>query len=82
VWVNLARRLPDPYGAAPLFLAGWRAFRDGNGALDCIAADLALAAEPDYSAAELLRTALARGVDPRSMPTLRQPKGCDALATA
>lgn len=41
LWVNLARRLPSPYRAAPLFLAAWRAYRDGNGALANIAADLA-----------------------------------------
>lgn len=71
LWVNLARRLPAPYRAAPLFLAGWRAFRDGNGALAGIAADLALQSDPGYSAADLLRAALAHGVDPRTLPTLR-----------
>jgi Domain of unknown function (DUF4192) len=35
--VNLARRLPSPCNAAPLFLAAWRAWRDGNGALAGIA---------------------------------------------
>lgn len=31
LWVNLARRLPNPHNAAPLFLAAGRAYRDGNG---------------------------------------------------
>lgn len=65
LWVNLARRLPHPYDAAPLFLAGWRPYRDGNGALAGIAADLALAADPSYSAANLLLAVLRRGLDPR-----------------
>jgi Domain of unknown function (DUF4192) len=69
--VNLARRLPSPYNAAPLFLAAWRAWRDGNGALAGIAAERALASDPGYSAADLLLAALARGIDPRKLPKLR-----------
>jgi len=45
-WVDLARRLPRPYAAARLFLAGWCAYLQGNGALAGIAADLAAAAGP------------------------------------
>jgi len=73
LWVNLARRLPSPYNATSLFLAGWRAWRDGNGALAGIAAELALAADPGYSAADLPLAALARGIDPRTLPKLRLP---------
>ena len=71
LWVNLARRLPSPYDAPPLFLAAWRAWRDGNGALAGIAAERALASDPGYSAADLLLAALARGIDPRTLPKLR-----------
>ena len=46
LWVDLARRLPHPYDAAPLFLAGWHAYRQGNGALAGIAADLATDRRP------------------------------------
>ncbi len=46
LWVDLARRLPHPYDAAPLFLAGWHAYRQGDGALAGIAADLAVVADP------------------------------------
>jgi Domain of unknown function (DUF4192) len=73
LWVNLARRLPSPYDAPPLFLAAWRAWRDGNGALAGIAAERALASDPGYSAADLLLAALARGIDPRTLPKLRLP---------
>ena len=70
LWVNLARRLPHPYDAAPLFLAGWHAYRQGNGALAGIAANLAITADTGYRAAGLLRDALACGVDPRRLPSL------------
>lgn len=49
LWADLARRLPPPYSAAPLFLAAWRSYRDGNGALANIANDLSLAADPGYT---------------------------------
>jgi hypothetical protein len=73
LWVNLARRLPRPYDAAPLFLAAWSAYRDGNGAVAGIAAELALVSDPDYSAAGLLLSALRYGVDPRTLPKLSSP---------
>jgi hypothetical protein len=69
--VNLARRLHSPYNAAALFLAAWRSYRGGNGALAGIAAERALASDPGYSAADLLLAALARGLDPRTLPKLR-----------
>lgn len=74
LWHDLARRLPSPYDAAPLFLVGWTAWRAGNGALAGAAAERALAGDPTYSAANLLLAALARGVDPRQLPPLRAPK--------
>jgi len=73
LWVNLARRLPSPYDAAPLFIAAWSTYRDGNGALAGIAAELALKSDPGYSAADLLLAALARGLDPHTLPKLRLP---------
>jgi hypothetical protein len=69
--LHLARTLPAPYRAAPLFLFAWKAWREGNGALAAMAVERTLQADPNYSAAELLSAALARGVDPRRMPTLR-----------
>ncbi len=72
LWRDLARRLPSPYDATPLFLFGWSAWRAGDGALANIAADRAVASDPAYSAADLLIAALARGVDPRRLPRLRQ----------
>jgi hypothetical protein len=69
--VYLARRLPSPQNAAPLFLAARCAWREGNGALAGIAAEYLLTSDPGYSAADLLLAALARGIDPRTLPRLR-----------
>lgn len=74
LWLDLARRLPSPYDAAPLFLYGWCSWRAGNGALAGIAAEHAVRSDPTYSAADLLLAALARGVDPRRLPKLRLPR--------
>jgi len=71
LWHDLARHLPSPYDAAPAFLIGWLAWRAGNGALANVAADRALEADPDYSAAELLVLAVSAGLDPRRMPPLQ-----------
>ncbi|TAM84907.1 MAG: DUF4192 domain-containing protein, partial [Jatrophihabitans sp.] len=54
LWRELARRLPSPYDAAPLFLFGWGSWRHGHGALANIACDRSLASDPAYSAADLL----------------------------
>ena len=82
LWVNLAGRLPSPHDAAPLFLAGWSAYRDGNGALAGIAAERALASDPGYSAGGLLLAALGPGIDPSQLPKLRSapPEGGDEEA--
>jgi hypothetical protein len=75
LWRELARRLPGRYAAAPLFLFGWASWRDGNGALAGIAADRAVERDPGYSAADLLRAALAYGLGPKQVPRLRSRRG-------
>ena len=47
LWRWLGRRLPGRYAAAPLFLFGWASWRAGNGALAGIAAERALASDPE-----------------------------------
>jgi len=74
MWMELARRAPSPYDAAPMFLYGWACWRAGNGALARMAADRAITSDPDYSAADLLLGALAAAVDPRRFPKLRAPR--------
>jgi hypothetical protein len=71
LWRELARRLPPPYDAAPLFLFGWASWRAGNGALAAIAVERSLASDPGYSAADLLQAALAHGLSPDRVPRLR-----------
>lgn len=72
LWRWLAQRAPSAYRAAPLFLAGWAAWREGAGALARIAVERALEIDPDYSAARLLDQALVQGLDPRSTPLLSE----------
>jgi hypothetical protein len=72
LWRSLARRLPEPYDATPLFLVGWIAWREGNGALASIAARRALSSDPQYTPADLLLAALAEAIDPRRLPRIRR----------
>lgn len=71
IWLDLARRLPTPYDAAPLFLYAWAAWRAGDGTTASMAVERALRGDPDYAAAELLRTALVQGISPHAIPPLR-----------
>jgi hypothetical protein len=74
LWREISRRVPSPYDAAALFLYGWASWREGSGPSASIAVERALASDPGYTAAELLRGALAHGLDPRRTPRLRMPK--------
>jgi hypothetical protein len=74
LWRELARRLPAHYACPPLFLYGWAAWRDGNGALAGIAAERAVCTDPDYSASYLLLAAVRDAVDPRRIRRLRMPR--------
>ncbi|MGH8862248.1 MAG: DUF4192 domain-containing protein, partial [Jatrophihabitantaceae bacterium] len=71
LWRRLGTLLPPPYDAPPLFLFGWASYRRGDGALAGIAAERALQSDPDYSAADLLLSALTQAIDPRRLPRLR-----------
>jgi hypothetical protein len=68
--MELLKRLPQPYDAAPLFLFGWQQWRRGNGTLAVTAAERAMVSDPAYSAARLLRTAVMSGVSPARLPSL------------
>ena len=74
LWREIARRAPQPYDAAPLFLYGWVCWRDGSGVLAALAAERALASDPGYRAADLLLGAVRHGLDPRRTPRLRLPR--------
>lgn len=72
--LELGRRCPSPYDAAPLFLYGWACWRAGNSMLAGEAARRALAADARCSAAQLLLDAVENGVDPHRLPALRRPR--------
>jgi hypothetical protein len=69
--LGMLRRLPAPYDAPPLFLFGWDQWRAGNGIVAAMAAERAMDSDPDYSAANLLLSAVRCGLDPRTTPVLR-----------
>jgi len=81
LWREMARRLPSPYDAPPLFLYGWASWRDGNGALALIAAERAIDSDRQYTAADLLLATLSHGLDPRHTPPLR-PRRAPATGAA
>jgi hypothetical protein len=58
VWTELTRRAPAPLDAAPATLLAVTAWVRGDGALANVALERALASEPSYTFAVLLRSAL------------------------
>lgn len=68
LWTDVVRRVDPDYAAAPASLLAFAAWQEGNGALAWVALDRALQAEPDYSMARLIGSALAEGVPPVPWP--------------
>src|ERR1700728_4164279 len=64
LWTAVARLAQPGYVAAPAALLAFTAWQSGNGALANIALDRALADQPGYSMARLLRRALDSGAPP------------------
>jgi len=64
LWADIVRRADGPWLPAPASLLAFTAWQAGNGTLANIALDRALAADPGYSMALLLRDILAAGVPP------------------
>lgn len=64
LWTDLTRLARPGYVAAPASLLAFCAWQDGNGALANVALDRALADNPRYSMAALLRDALDSGAPP------------------
>jgi hypothetical protein len=61
---ELTRRVPERFAAGPASLLAVAAWQQGNGALANVALDRALAADPDYSMANLLRQIIDAGTPP------------------
>ena len=64
LWADVVRRATGPWLPAPAALLAFTAWQAGDGTLANVALDRALAADPDYSMARLLREILAAGVPP------------------
>jgi Domain of unknown function (DUF4192) len=64
LWTDLTRLARPGYVAAPASLLAFVAWQAGNGALANVALDRALADNPHYSMAQLLREALDAGAPP------------------
>ena len=64
LWTDLTRLAQPGYVCAPAALLGFVAWQSGNGALANVALDRALAEDPHYSMAVLLRQAVDSGAPP------------------
>ena len=65
LWPDLTRRAQPGYAAAPASLLALTAWQAGDGAMANLALDRALADDPGYRMALLLREALAAGAPPK-----------------
>ena len=68
--VQVARQVVAPADAPVCTLVAWTAYARGDGALANVALDRALAGQPDYSLALLLRSCLDGGVHPDEVRSL------------
>jgi hypothetical protein len=64
LWSDVVRRVTGPWLPAPASLLAFAAWQDGDGTLANLALERALAADPGYSMALLLREILTAGVPP------------------
>jgi Domain of unknown function (DUF4192) len=64
LWIDVTRRAQPGYVAAPAALLAFVAWQSGDGALANTALDRALADEPGYSMANLLRQVITAGAPP------------------
>jgi hypothetical protein len=64
LWTDLVRSAAGPWPPAPAALLAFTAWQCGDGVLASVAIDRALACDPDYSMALLLREILDAGVPP------------------
>jgi hypothetical protein len=79
LWADVVRRAPARYVPAPASLLAFTAWQSGNGALANVAAQRALAANPEYSMALLLLEAISAGAPPSAA---RLPMTPDEVAAS
>jgi hypothetical protein len=64
VMSDVVRRVPPPYDAPVCSILAWLTYARGDGTLANIAVDRALATDPDYSLAQLVRSGLDQQIPP------------------
>jgi hypothetical protein len=79
LWTDVTRRAPARYVPAAASLLAFTAWQAGNGALANLAAERALAADPEYSMALLLLDAVGAGLPPSAA---RLPMTPDEVAAS
>lgn len=67
LWRDVLRRIDERFAAAPACLTAYAAYLAGDGALANVALDRAVAADPDYLMATLLRDIILTGVPPATL---------------
>jgi Domain of unknown function (DUF4192) len=67
LWTDVLRRCDPTLAAPPGMLLAYTLWRDGDGLRAGVAVDRALAADPGYSAALLMREVLSRAVPPSAL---------------
>lgn len=73
LWTDIVRRALPPWTAPAAAVLGWISYMSGNGALACIAAEHALAVDPDYSLARLILELANRAVPPQVVREVSNP---------
>ncbi|WP_084546425.1 DUF4192 domain-containing protein [Glycomyces arizonensis] len=79
LWIWLARHLDDELVAPAATVAGFAAYRFGNGVLALEALELALRARPTYRLARLLLNALQAGIPPGALAGIGREKASELL---
>lgn len=74
LWREVLRRVEEPYAPAPASLLAYGAFIAGDGGLANVAIDRALAADPGYSMALLLKDVIQAGLPPSSARLRMRPE--------
>jgi Domain of unknown function (DUF4192) len=64
LWKDVVRNVPAEAAAAPASLLAFTSWQAGNGVLANLAVDRALAADPGYSMARLVASAISAGIPP------------------
>ncbi|HEX7745673.1 MAG TPA: DUF4192 domain-containing protein [Micromonosporaceae bacterium] len=73
LWLDVARRAEPELVAGPAALLAFAAWRQGEGALACVAVERALGCAPDYSMARLMDEVLRHGLAPSTVADWPEP---------